>query len=210
MELQFYGANCIILSQKTTRIVVDDNLSKLGKKNVAKAGDVVLKTSELASDNLKADTKIVIDCPGEYEVDDISIVGIPVRLNTDDESKPSGTMFKITTNDIDILITGHIYPALSDQQLEAIGMCDVLVIPVGGNGYTTDAKGVLNVIKELEPKIVIPTHYLIKDINYPVPQATIEEAVKELGMEIKDKLGKLKLKSTDLTDVTQLIQLEVS
>ncbi len=209
MDIQFYGANCIVISQKNTRIVVDDNLAVLGKKNVIKAGDVVLKTSELEGSNLSVDAKIIIDCPGEYEVDDISIVGIPVRLNTDEPDKHSGTMFKLTTNDIDLLITGRIYPLLNDQQLEAVGMCDVLIIPVGGNGYATDAKGALKIIKDLEPKLVIPTNYAIKGINYPVDQSSFEDALKELGMDAREKVSKLKLKATDLTDVTQLIELEV-
>ena len=210
MDIQFYGANCLTIGLKNTRIVFDDNLSELGKKSIVKSGDVVLKTSDLGGSNLNVDSKIVIDCPGEYEVDDISIVGIPVRLNTDEPDKKTGTMFKVTVSDIDLLITGHIYPQLNDQQLESIGMCDVLVIPIGGNGYTTDAKGALNIIKELEPKLVIPTNYAAKGVNYPVPQASFEDALKELGMEVKEKVAKLKLKATDLTDVTQLIELEVS
>jgi hypothetical protein len=35
MELQFYGANCLGVTYKGTRIVIDDNLAELG----AKSGD---------------------------------------------------------------------------------------------------------------------------------------------------------------------------
>jgi hypothetical protein len=34
---------------------------------------------------------------------------------------------------------GHIYPELSEDQLEQIGMVDILVVPVGNSGYTLDA-----------------------------------------------------------------------
>ena len=51
---------------------------------------------------------------------------------------------------------------LSDQELEKIEGVDILFIPVGG-GEVYDSKEALNIIKETEPKIVIPMHY--KDIS---------------------------------------------
>lgn len=208
MDFQFFGANCVTIGYKSTRIVVDDNLESLGKKSVVKSGDIVLLTN--TTEASLSEAKIVIDCPGEYEVADISIVGIPARSHMDEEKQKSTTMYKITTNDIDVLITGHIYPKLSDNQLEKIGICDVVILPVGGHGYTLDSKGALDVIKEIEPKLVIPTHYDIKGINYPVPQTPITDALKEMGMEPKETTPKLKLKASDLAEVTQLVVLEAN
>jgi len=87
-------------------------------------------------------------------------------------------------------------------------MIDVLVVPVGGNGYTVDPVGALKLIKAIEPKLVVPTHYDDKTLKYPVPQQTLEGALKELGMEPKETVAKLRLKPGELTDVTQLIVLE--
>lgn len=204
MDVQFYGANCLSLNLKNTRLVVDDNLEAVGKKTIVKAGDVVLNTFEAPTPTKEA--KIVIDCPGEYEVADISIVGIPAKSHID--PNVDTTMYKVATNDIDILITGHIDSHLTEKQLEAIGMCDVLIVPVGGNGYTLDAKGALNVIKEIEPKLVIPTHYGLDGLNYEVPQASLADCLKEMGMEPKSTTQKLRLKSSELSDVTQLVVVE--
>ena len=38
MDIQFYGANCVTISIPGIRAVVDDNLSELGSKSVARAG----------------------------------------------------------------------------------------------------------------------------------------------------------------------------
>lgn len=208
MDFQFFGANCLSIGYKSTRIVIDDNLASLGRKSIVKPGDVVLLTSSIEGNY--DDAKIVIDCPGEYEIADISIIGIPARSHIDDEKQMSTTMYKITTSDVDALITGHIYPKLSDNQLERIGVSDVVVLPIGGHGYTLDSKGAIDVIKELEPKLVIPTHYDIKGINYPVPQTPLVDALKDMGMDPKETVSKLKLKPSDLTDITQLIVVEVS
>ncbi len=207
MDFQFYGANCISISYKSARLVIDDNLKELGKKTVVNKDDVALFTSN-NHQIAPVGTKMTIDNPGEYEVADFSITGIPARAHTGEEKTHDATMYKITANDISVLITGHIYPQFNDDQLETIGLIDVLIVPVGGHGYTLDPNGALTIVKELEPKLVIPTHFEDKSLNYPVPQIPLGDALKELAMEPRETLAKLKLKSTDLTDVTQLIVLQ--
>jgi len=206
MDIQFHGANCLTLVTKQARVVVDDNLADLGGKSVAKAGDIALFTGAHADPTQPA--KIMIDQPGEYEVSEVSIYGIAARAHMDEDDKKTATMYKLMVDDLRILITGHVYPELSDAQLEAIGMVDVMFVPVGGHGYTLDAVGALKLIKKIEPKLVIPTHYDDKALTFSVPQQSLEEAIKALGMEPKETVAKLKLKQSEMSDVTQLIVLE--
>lgn len=205
MDLQYHGANAISLTYKGARIVIDDNLSELGAKAFTKPDDVALFTGR-PHPEVKA--RLVFDRPGEYEVSEISIIGIPTRANVDEDNAQSTTMFKLIAGEVSMLITGHIYPNLSDAQLEAIGVIDVLVVPVGGNGYTIDPVGALKIIKDIEPKLVVPTHYADKELKYPVPQQELSNALKELAMEPKETVTKLKVKPAELSDVTQLVLLE--
>jgi L-ascorbate metabolism protein UlaG (beta-lactamase superfamily) len=207
MDLQFYGANCLTITAKNTRIVIDDNLNDLGGKSVTKAGDIALFTG--AHGVPAAEVKLLVDIPGEYEVSDVSIVGIPARAHLD-EGGEAVTMYKITVADTTVLVTGHIYPQLSDKQLENIGLVDIMVVPVGGSGYTLDPVGALKVIKAVEPKLVIPTHYAEKGFNYPVPQIELKAALHDLAMEPKETVAKLRVKPAELSDVMQLVVLEKS
>jgi len=206
MDLQFYGANCLTITHKGTRLVIDDNLAELGAKSIHKQDDVLLFTSA----HPLADAKLIFDSPGEYETADISIIGIDARLHLDEEGKKNGTIFKIIADDLNILFTGNIYPGLNDNQLERIGAVDVLVVPVGGNGYTLDPIGAQKIIKIVEPKLIIPTHFDYPGIKYPVPQQTLENALKELGVEASQRLAKLRLKEDELPEVSQLYVLDVS
>lgn len=206
MELQYYGANCIKLSTKKASLVIDDVVASLGGKSPTKAGDIALFTT--APTSVHRDVKIVIDEPGEFEVSDVSIQGIAARAHMDEEGKKSATMYKIIIDDMRIAVVGHVYPKLSSSQLEALGIIDILVIPVGGNGYTVDPIGALRLIKDIEPKIIVPTHYDDKAISYPVPQQTLEDALKGLSMEPVEPVAKLKLKHGEFSDVTQLVILE--
>jgi L-ascorbate metabolism protein UlaG (beta-lactamase superfamily) len=207
MDMQFYGANCIVLGGKGARIVIDDNLAALGAKSVTKAGDICLFTGEHAA-LAGTEPKIVIDMPGEYEVSNVSIFGLQARAHMDEEGKRSAVIYKITWGDTRVLVTGHVFPKLSDDELEQIGIVDVMFVPVGGNGFTVDATGAMQLIKAVEPKIVIPTHYADKTLKYEVPQAELADALTTLGMEPKETTAKFQFKPADVTDTTQLVVLE--
>ncbi|HUS25736.1 MAG TPA: MBL fold metallo-hydrolase [Nevskiaceae bacterium] len=206
MEIQFHGANCITITTKQARLNIDDNLTDLGAKSVAKEGDVALFTGLHAEPGHTP--KLLLDQPGEYEVSGVSIYGIAARSHMDEQGKKSTTMYKLIMDDIRLLITGHVYPELTDAQLEQIGTIDVMLVPVGGSGYTLDGIGALKLIKKIEPKLVIPTHYANDKLQFPVPEQSLEQALQGLAMEPKETVAKLKLKPIDLGDTTQLIVLE--
>jgi L-ascorbate metabolism protein UlaG (beta-lactamase superfamily) len=207
MELRFYGANCLVLITKQARVVIDDNLSELGSKSILKANDIAIYTNQHSLP--QKPVKLVIDGPGEYEVSEVNIQGINVRGFMDEPDQKNATLYKLLIEDMRVLITGHIFPELSDSELESIGTVDVLCIPVGGNGYTIDGVGALGLIKKIEPKLVIPTHYDYKMLHYPIPQQSLEEALKNIAMEPKETIQRLKIKPADLMiDNTQLIIVE--
>jgi hypothetical protein len=207
MENEFHGANCFSIVSKKANVVIDDNLAELGAKSVIKPGDIAIFTG--AHKTLDNEVRLLIDRPGEYEVANISIQGIPARAHMDEEDKRSATIYKIIVDDIRIAVTGHIYPELTDDELEQIGTIDVLLIPVGGSGYTLDATGALKIIRKIEPKIVVPSHYADSKLKFEVPQQDLDGAIKDLAMEPKERIAKLKLKTADLTgEGTQLVVLE--
>jgi len=206
MELQYYGANCLRLSTKKAQIVVDDNLMKLGLKSVTKSGDISLRTSREFPEHSEAFFRA--EMPGEYEVAGVVIHGVAARAHMDEEGKHNAVIYTIEADETKVVVLGHIYPELSEDQLEQIGLVDVAIVPLGGNGYTLDGVGALKVIKQIEPKVVIPTHYNDSKVNDEVPQTSLTDAVKRLGMEISETLDKYKIKPAELSDSTKLIVLD--
>lgn len=206
MEIQYFGANCVKISTKQASVIVDDNLAELGLKSITKKGDIGLFTG--AHGEPSVETKLIIDQPGEYEVSNVSIDGYSARAHMDEEDKRTATAYKITADDIRIFVPGHIYPELDDEQLEDIGLIEVLIVPVGGNGYTLDPIGAYKLIKQIDPKVIIPVHYNDKAVKYPVEQQDLESALKVFGMEAKEHTEKLKFKGFDFNQGTQLIVLE--
>lgn len=204
MEVEFYGANCVRLRSKNVSVVIDDFATDKGSL-ITKPNDIALFTGQQHEEVKSAFT---VDQPGEYEVNNISIQGMAARAHMDKEDEKNSTIYRLIINDFKIAVTGHIYPDLTERQLESIGMVDILLVPVGGNGYTLDAIGALKVIKKIGPSIVIPTHYDSKGIKYEVPQAELSEVRKILSMEPAEELDQLKLKGREFSEGTKLIILK--
>jgi L-ascorbate metabolism protein UlaG (beta-lactamase superfamily) len=59
---------------------------------------------------------------------------------------------------------GHIPGKAVLSQLEGV---DALLIPVGGH-FTIDAAAACKLVQRLSPRVVIPMHYRLGDMGYPV------------------------------------------
>lgn len=202
MEIEYKGANCIVIKTKQSTVVVDPNLSFAGLKDQAIKASIQLATQK--SFGLEGADALTLSGPGEYEVGSISIVGVPARVYSDTpEEGKNATMYRIANPDVAIAVVGHVAAPLTEEQLEALGVVDIAVIPIGGNGYTLDAHTAVQVVRQLDPKVVIPTHYADDASKYEVEQAELEPFVKELGV-TPEELPKLKLKGSVLPETLSL------
>ncbi len=207
IEIEFYGANCVKVKDRKATIIVDDNLAELGLKARTSEDDISLVTSK--DINLSKEGRFLVNCPGEYEISEVSIKGVATRAHID-EAGHRATMYVVRTSGFSVAVIGHIYPELSDEQLESLGLIDVVIIPVGGSGYTLDPIGAVKITNKLDPKIVIPTHYADRAINYPVPQAELAEFIKLAGTPEPETVKQLKLKEADLGEKLKVVVVERS
>ena len=206
MDIEYKGGNCVVITIKKNTVVVDPKISVLGLKDQGANATVQLATQpDFVAPH--EESTLIVQSPGEYEVANISIHGIAARAHMDGVGAPNAvTMYSVAADDIAVAVVGHVYPELTEEQLEALGVVDVLIVPVGGNGYTLDATGAVQLIRKIDPKIVIPTHYADSHISYPVPQAELEVFTKELGAAVETS-NKLKLKAGTFSDVLTVQQL---
>ncbi|MCL5113061.1 MAG: MBL fold metallo-hydrolase [Patescibacteria group bacterium] len=208
MEIQYYGGNCLTVTYKSTKLIIDDYLEDFGKKSIIKNQDTAIYTDELITNQNNNNYNLLINGPGEYEIGEISVIGIRSRSFIDQDK--SVTMYKFTTPEASILITGRIFGEFNDEQMEKIGKINALIVPLGNNGYCLDPVGGLKLIKEIEPNIFIPTFYKSKDLKYPVETLSLDQIITELGMESSEAITKLKLKKNDISDSISLVILEQS
>jgi L-ascorbate metabolism protein UlaG (beta-lactamase superfamily) len=203
MDIEFFGANCIRLTSKKASVVIDDNLAHVGGKSITRDSDVTVSTQDILAVSDSKELRIME--AGEYEVQGVSVHGIQARAHTDQPGERTATMYKFIADGTHILVTGHVYPELDDQQLEAIGRVDVMIVPVGGNGFTLDPLGALKLIRKVEPSVVVPTQYAVSGLKYEVPALSLEEALPNLAMQPKETVEKLKGKTLEADTQTSLI-----
>ena len=81
-EIEYKGANAVVINTRKLRVVFDPNLEIAGGKNVPVNNDIEVVTEDRLS-NVESSPKLLFNGPGEYEVGDISILGIPARRHID-------------------------------------------------------------------------------------------------------------------------------
>ncbi|HET8690056.1 MAG TPA: MBL fold metallo-hydrolase [Candidatus Saccharimonadales bacterium] len=205
MEIEYKGANAVVISTKKLDVLVDPKLTEVGLKDLTSKHGCIVATQ---TGFVPKDTgdNVVIDGPGEYEVENISISGEAVERMIDHDGSKQATVYRIATSDVALAVVGHCSVPLSEEQLEALGVVDIAVVPVGGNGYTLNASQAVEVVRQLDPKVVIPTHYADKAVKYEVPQEDVDVFIKELSAQVEE-VPKLKIKNGQLPEALTVYKL---
>lgn len=194
-DIEYKGANAVVFTTKKTRVVFDPKVSVAGGKDVAVAGDIEVATEERFVVE-KATPKLLIHGPGEYEVGGVVLTGVAARRHIDTEEQGVlGTVYRMVIDGIRIAIIGNIASKLDEEQLETLGVVDMAVVPIGGGGYTLDATDAAAMVRQIEPRAVIPVHYSDPELSYEVPQEEFDVFVKELGVGIIEAGPKHKIKN---------------
>ena len=83
------------------------------------------------------------------------------------------TIRSFTAEGVNVVHLGDLGHQLSAKQVEKIGKCDVLLLPIGGT-YTLDPMEAKAVVYALQPTVVIPMHYRKGEIGFEVLR-TVDE-----------------------------------
>ncbi len=212
-KINWAGHSCFQISVSNSRdhsadIVIDPFDEKVGLKVPNFSADIVLVTHDHHDHNNVGAVKpvrqaqgggdpFVIKGPGEYEVKEVFIKGIP-SFHDDKEGKERGTntIYIIEAEDLRICHLGDLgQKQLTDEQLEKIDGIDILMIPVGGK-YTIDGSEAQKIIAEIEPKIVIPMHYNLPKIKIDLDD--LSKFLKAMGKPSVPPQDKLVIKESAL------------
>ena len=185
ITIEYFGGNCVKISSQNQAAIVDPKRSVFGLEDLSTDGLIEINT-ENRFDNQNSKSFLQIDGPGEYEVSDFSVRAFAANRQTDFNNELSVTNYAINVDDINIVILGNIANNLSDAQLEELGVADILIAPIGGGGYTLDAKAAADLVTKIEPKIVIPVHYAEAGLNYEVQQDDFTKFANELGSPVAE------------------------
>jgi hypothetical protein len=207
-DIVYKGGNGVVIATKKSTLVIDPKLSAVGLKDYSVKDAVELATEpRLALDSPGA--QLAIEGPGDYEVGDFSIQGVSAIRHIDTESDEKiATIYRLEVGEVRIALLGNISPVLNEDQLEALGVVDIVILPVGGGGLTLDATSAASLVRQIDPKVVIPTHYSDSSLTYEMPQSPLELFAKELGSPVEAVGNRYKVKGiSSLSPVLTIVEI---
>ena len=186
MQITYFGLSSFKISGKNYSSIIDPFSKESGLTPPRGSADLIIlseKDNELYSYTQGiSGTPFIVDGPGEYDVKEHVISGIPVK----DKTGRIITIYLIEVDGIKLLDLAHIKKLeLTEDELEDLGDVDILIVPIGG-GDVLDYEDAAKAVNLIEPKIVIPSHY-----------KNPEKFIKQMGGK-SEKMEKLSLKKKDL------------
>ncbi len=132
----------------------------------------------------------LITSPGEYEVKNTFVYGHPIPAE-----KGSGSMFRMEAEDLMIAHMGSLSKPLENSELDFFEETDILIVPVGG-GNVLSYEGAVQLISELEPRVVIPCFYGLKGLKAKLDP--VEKFLKEFGVKNPETIDRYKVTRKEL------------
>lgn len=206
MNIQYYGDYCFKITTKpfgraTEDIVIwtDPCDKSMGLRAPQGQADVLFFSHANGVDQealgLKGD-RTVIDSPGEYAIKGVNAFGLSTFQ--DDEKgalRGQNTTFIFQVESMNLCFLGALGHELSPAQIEKIAAVDILFIPVG-NHDTLAIKQLDDLIRKIEPAVIVPMHYRMDGMTTDIEYETV--FCNEIGNCPLDKIAKLTIKKKDL------------
>ncbi len=217
MIITYYGHSCFKLRGGEGTVVTDPFSDYVGFEFPNLSADVVTISSDnpdhnnaaVVSETARRDDPFVIDHPGQYEVEGISVFGVKSFRDQEQGAQfGENTIFTFLIDNLRVCHLGSLGHELSEEQVAEIGLVDILFVPVGGL-RSLGPKEAIEVTRSLEPNLVIPMLYKSPLHNEKVfaDLAPLEDFLKEYEVE-PETVDKLNIDRGSLPEELELIVME--
>ena len=212
MEITWYGHSCFRITERSMATVVTDPFDHavIGYKELQLKADIVTVSTEAPGHSfLKAvkGSKWQISGPGEYEIGDVFLTGVPTGKR-DKDNNGRKMLYVFEYEGVTIAHLGDLRSVLTRKEVDALGKVDVLLVPVGGGEGLTPAKAA-EVVNLIEPGIVVPMLY--KTPAEKMDLGELDGFLKQMGIsEQPEALESLKATKRDIPDDTRVVVLSYS
>ncbi len=209
MEITWLGHSSFRIKGAQTTIITDPYPPELGYSFGKQTAAIVTVSHQHPNHSFVqgvAGEPRIIKGPGEYEIANTLVIGLATFHDKEDgRQKGKNTIYAMQLDDISICHLGDLGHVLSAQQVEDIGNVDVLLIPVGGVS-TINATSAAEVVRQLEPKAVVPMHYKTPAISRELEP--VDRFLKEMSVKDTTSRPKLTFTKSNLPATTQVFLLD--
>ena len=204
MEITWLGHSCFCLKGSEATVITDPYAPDLGYTLGKPKANIVTVSHQHSDHNYVQGIPgaRVISGPGEYEINNVLVIGT-ATYHDDAQGAQRGknTVYLIEMDDVTVCHLGDLGHVLTSEQTEELDNVDVLLIPVGGV-YTIDARLAAEVVRQLDPKVVIPMHYKTPVVTLELEP--VDRFLRELGVSNLEPSPKLSVTKSNLPDRLQV------
>jgi len=209
MDISWLGHSCFRIKGSGGTVITDPYSPALGYSLGKPTANIVTVSHQHIGHSyvqgVDGEPKAITG-PGEYEISGILILGTFTSHDRDGGSKRGrNTVYLIEVDEVSVCHLGDLGHVLTGGQVEEIGNVDVLLLPVGGVS-TIDAPMAAEVVRQLEPKVVVPMHYKTPSLLWELEP--VERFLKEIGAKEINAQPKLSLTNSSLPETTQVFLLD--
>jgi L-ascorbate metabolism protein UlaG (beta-lactamase superfamily) len=213
MEITWYGLSCFRLTERGKASVVTDPYDdkRVGLSPLKVRSDIVSVSHEAPGhscvDAIKG-VKHTLNGPGEFEIGEVFITA--VRTKSKKRSKEETALNTVYVFDYDGVTVAHLgdlQRSLTQSEVDALGMVNIALVPVGG-GNSLTASQASEVVSMLDPGYVIPMHYKTKETK--VLLSPLSKFINEMGLSEVKPIPSLKVTASSIPTETQIVVLELS
>lgn len=208
MEITWFGHSCFRLRSREATVIMDPLGKEWGSLGRVQADIVTVSHQHPGHSNSDAipGARLYLTGPGEYESHEVLILGIGTYHDAEKGQRfGKNTVFLMELEGMAVCHLGDLGHVPSADQVEAFGKVDILLVPVGGQ-TTLNAAKAAETISRIEPKIIIPMHYL--DEKHRTDLEPVERFLKEMGVKEAPPQPRLTLTRSSLPQETQVVVLE--
>ena len=209
MEISWLGHSCFRIRGRQATVITDPYPPDLGYSLGKPTAHVVTVSHQHPGHSyvqgIGGGPRLVTG-PGEYEISGVLITGI-ATFHDRERGKQRGknTVYLMEVDEVSVCHLGDLGHVLTAEQVEEIGNVDVLLLPVGGVS-TINAPVAAEVVRQLEPKAVVPMHYKTEALSWELEP--VDRFLKEIGVKEINSQPKLSFTRSSLPASTQVFLLD--
>lgn len=209
MEIAWLGHSCFRLRGREAVVLMDPYEKSVGYSLGRPSAEIVTISHAHPGHNgvsAVAGSPKVIQGPGEYEIANVLIAGLPTfHDEVQGQKLGKNTVYFLQLEEVNLCHLGDLGHVPSAEQLEELSEVDVLFIPVGGV-TTINAVQAAEMVRLLDPKLVVPMHFRTEkgrsDLD-PVSRFLQEMGLKDVAVE-----SRVNVSRSNLPKETRVVVLE--
>jgi len=198
MDISWLGKNSFRVSDELIDVIINPDNEDIDSSSYNENTVLVCTDNhELFSSDLT-----VVDSPGEYEVNDLSIFGVANAIINDQEKRIS-TCYKLESRGLSVAIVGMIGSPFDSETLSVLTSSSIVIFSPDNNNI--DSESLSNIIRSLDTKKILISGF---DKNSSSSSKGLDAIIKVLGIKDFEPKNKVSFNISNLGDVQEIIILE--